>query len=537
MPRLKLLKGKANWEYHQLDLPREMVGRDPIEASAVLDDTTLAVSRKHAEFLREGNRYYIVDQSRWGTRLNGRRLQKRKRYLLAPNDLIQMCHYIMTYLDNSEEDSSAEAMVPLVDDKSSGFSHLVPQSSDGWERRKSQNTESKLSAIMDLSRKLRRCKSMEELLDNALDSLLGAFPQAFQGIVVLRDDENRIPPKRVVRFRLSDHEGAATVSLTAIEEVSRRQAAGLSENQLTICASLVDERDKSLGVIVLSATRDMGLFNEADLDLLATVAVHLAISVENRILHETTLRARELQMELKVAHDVQIGLLPAEPPQIAGYEFFDYYAPARQVGGDYYDYTHRDDRHLAIALGDVAGKGIPAALHMARVASELSVYLASGLSPSAALQQINPRSVERNPRGTFVTMVLGVLDYTTHEMVLVNAGHMLPLLRRADGTVTQVRFTDAGLPLGIAGDQRYGERRISIAPGETIVFYSDGITDAANVVEQRYSLERLRGVLRQATGNARNLGKSIMDDIQDFVGEAQQADDMCLVCVGRLPVA
>jgi sigma-B regulation protein RsbU (phosphoserine phosphatase) len=188
---------------------------------------------------------------------------------------------------------------------------------------------------------------------------------------------------------------------------------------------------------------------------------------------------------------------------------------------------------LAIVLGDVAGKGIPAALFMAKIASELSVFLASGLDPVSVLHRLNPRFDTRNPRSTFVTMVLAVLDYTAHEFVLVNAGHMPPLLRAVDGVIKEVGQKQTGLPLGVEPTYQYTELRLAIGPGETIVFYSDGVTDAQNLAGKRYGAERLRVTLAHNIVDAASVGERIMNDIHEFVGDAQQFDDICLLCVSR----
>jgi serine phosphatase RsbU (regulator of sigma subunit) len=128
-----------------------------------------------------------------------------------------------------------------------------------------------------------------------------------------------------------------------------------------------------------------------------------------------------------------VDLLPSQPPRIDGYEFYDYYAPAKFVGGDYYDYLPLDGGRLALALGDVSGKGVPAALLMAKVSSELGACLAAEPDPVEALNQVNRRFSRRSPEGAFVTLVLAMLDLSRHALTIVNAGHIRPLLRRPDG--------------------------------------------------------------------------------------------------------
>jgi serine phosphatase RsbU (regulator of sigma subunit) len=272
-----------------------------------------------------------------------------------------------------------------------------------------------------------------------------------------------------------------------------------------------------------------------DLDILTTVAVELSFAVENSILHEVALREKAMQLELRVASQVQIGLLPSGPPELTGYEFFDYYSPARIVGGDYYDYLATETRRLAVVLGDVAGKGIPAALLMAKVSSELGVLLASGLSPVEVMQRVNSRMEKRSPEGAFVTMVLAMLDPMSHEITLVNAGHMPPLKRRSDGSVSEVGAPESGLPLGVDPDYEYTEVRISLSAGDSLILYSDGVIDAQNRASKHYGGERLQKVLLSSLPSVTSIGQSIIDDIHKFVGDVQQFDDICLLCFGRTP--
>ncbi len=531
MPRLKLLRGRASWNECQLDADLNVVGRDASRANIVLQDANNVVSRRHAAIIRDTNRYYIVDCSKAGTTLNNRRLVKSERYLLASNDLIQICNHVLTFLDSSDEQVGSNDSVRLDDSDSSGFSAVVELSSGSWRSRKAANSQAKLATMIELTQNLRNRNSLEELLDHAIDTLLSLYGQAHRGIVVLTRSRVQQTVTSVARYREGEEVQTAIVSTGLIEAVAARRVAALADDGLMICAPLIDEDDECLGVIRLdSRTRP---FSQDDLDVFATAATVLAMVVENRALHELALRAREMHLELKVANEVQIGLLPADLPRIKGYEFFDYYSPAKKVGGDYYDYIEGDGQRLAVVLGDVAGKGIPAALFMAKVASEMSVFLNSGLDPVSVLNQLNRRFDTRNPRNTLVTMVLAILDYMNHEVVLVNAGHMAPLVRQADGTVKEVGREHTGLPLGVKPTCQYGESRVPIGVGETIVFYSDGVTDALSPEGERYGTARLRAILSEHLGDASSFGERIMEDIHQFVMDAQQFDDMCLVSVSR----
>ena len=269
------------------------------------------------------------------------------------------------------------------------------------------------------------------------------------------------------------------------------------------------------------------------MELLATVAFQVSFVVENAILHEAALRERSLETELKLAQEIQVELLPSEPPQIDGYEFFDYYVPAKYVGGDYYDYLPLEDNRLALVVGDVSGKGVPAALLMVKVASELEASLATEPDPVAVLNKVNRRFSRRNPDGAFVTMVLAILDLSNHQMSVVNAGHLRPLLRRPDGSVVEIGDAEAGLPLGVIPTRTYELTRLDFNVGDALVLISDGITEAQSAGGRQYGQERLLAQLAPSCGTAADLGRRIIGDVDRFVGNHPQSDDRCLLCIKR----
>ena len=548
MPRLKLIKGSGSWKEHRIDSGSVLIGRDRQRCRAVLSEDS--VSRQHAEIVVDKDEYFIIDHdSKSGTKLNGKRLNAHRRYPLQNRDLIQICSYALTFLDDSTTSDSSSGTKEVDDDDSSGFSSVLDSSSNSWALRTSINPEAKLKAIMDLSENLRHSESLENLLWNVLGSLLRLFCQPNHGVVVLTKSKHKPSVSRVVRHRTDDdkltvimnqtliahvdNEVIAPVSEDYIAGVVNKQISMISEDECIMCAPLVDSHDQSLGAIQLDARDETGRFTRDDLDLLATITVEVSFAVENWILREVALHEQQLQLELQVANEVQIGLLPSSPPEIEGYNFYDYYSPAKQVGGDYFDYLQLENNKLAFVLGDVSGKGVPAALLMAKLSGEMSVYLASGLGPKDVLERVNPLFKKRSTGGRFVTLVLAVIDLTTNEIALVNAGHMPPLLRREDGGVVEIGGDSSGMPLGIYPVQHYEEFRFILDKGEVLVLYSDGVTEALSVSGELYGLDRLRTKLSISSNTAPEIGACIMSDLHEFVGDQQQSDDICLLCLNR----
>jgi serine phosphatase RsbU (regulator of sigma subunit)/predicted Rossmann-fold nucleotide-binding protein len=260
---------------------------------------------------------------------------------------------------------------------------------------------------------------------------------------------------------------------------------------------------------------------------------HLERTMENAQLHEAAMRAEVLKRELAVAHEVQRGFLPSAAPSIPGYEFFEFYEPANQLGGDYYDYVELPGGRLAVVMADVSGKGISATLLMAKLSAETRYCLASEPSPVAAMGRLNRLFCDSSWEDRFVTMVLAVLDPRRHEAVVVNAGHLPPLWRRGPGKVEAIGQAEARLPLGVDRDMEYAPCTVSLAAGQSLVLYTDGITEAMNAKGELYGSGRLLALLNSDVDRLSLLGRRILDDVKRFVGARSQSDDMCLTCLGR----
>ena len=231
---------------------------------------------------------------------------------------------------------------------------------------------------------------------------------------------------------------------------------------------------------------------------------------------------------------MQRSLLPSKPPQVPGYFFFDYYQAARQVGGDYYDYVQLPGGRYAVIVGDVAGKGVPAALLMARLSSDVRFSLASESDPAKALQRINEGFARNDWQDRFVTMLAAVLNPTTSELTIVNAGHMAPLLRRRDGNVSEIGEEAAGLPLGVSEEFEYESFTHKVEPGDVLTIFTDGFSEAMNNERELYGIERLKKELSCPAVSVVDFGQHILEDVHKFVDGYDQSDDMCLVCFGRV---
>ncbi len=297
---------------------------------------------------------------------------------------------------------------------------------------------------------------------------------------------------------------------------------------------MIGSDDKPLGVIQIDTLNQRARFTDEDLEVLAGIASHAAVAFDNASMHEQVVAQRAMQRDLELARRMQRTLLPSKPPQVPGYFFFDYYQAARQVGGDYYDYVQLPGGRFAVIVGDVAGKGVPAALLMARLSADVRFLLASEEDPAKAVQQINDSFANHDWQDRFVTMITAVVNPRTNELTIVNAGHMAPLLRRRGGSVEEIGEEAAGLPLGVSEGFQYEHHTHILEPGDVVTIFTDGFSEAMNGERELYGLDRLKQQIATPSVDVADFGQHILEDVSRFVDGFDQSDDMCLVCFGRV---
>jgi serine phosphatase RsbU (regulator of sigma subunit) len=289
---------------------------------------------------------------------------------------------------------------------------------------------------------------------------------------------------------------------------------------------MLSQDGTDLGAIQIDTVDKRNQFRQEDLDVLVSASSQAARAVELTQLHE------ELR-DLDAATQIQQSFLPQERPQLKEFQFFDYYSPARHVGGDYYDYIPLPGNRLAVALGDVSGKGVPAALMMARLSAAVRFCLATTPSVAEAVRQLSATLTRRGTADRFVTFVVAILDLTKFSMTLVNAGHMTPLRRRAAGSIVEtVGEPRVGLPLAV-NDEPYEETVIPIERGDTFILFTDGVTEARNPTGEFYGIDRLRTVVQNAPGDVMELGRDLLASVWEFAGDRPPSDDLTVVCFGR----
>jgi len=247
---------------------------------------------------------------------------------------------------------------------------------------------------------------------------------------------------------------------------------------------------------------------------------------------EQEIRERErVEQELRVARSIQQASLPKQVPELEGWEISPHYRPAREVGGDFYDFLELANGHLGLVVGDATGKGVPAALVMASARSMLRAVAQASESPGEVLRRANDPLATDIPPNMFITCFYGILDPKSGSLSYANAGHDLPYLRHSGGDAEELRAR--GMPLGLMPGMSYEEKETILEAGDSVLFYSDGLVEAHDPEGEMFGFPRLRALVAEH-GEERSLGDFLMEELYSFTGEGwEQEDDITLLTLRR----
>jgi len=245
---------------------------------------------------------------------------------------------------------------------------------------------------------------------------------------------------------------------------------------------------------------------------------------------QLSLLRQSIEQELHMAREIQQASLPKEVPTLEDWQITPHYQPAREVGGDFYDFLELANGHLGVVVGDATGKGVPAALVMASARSMLRAVAQASNSPGDVLRRVNDALVTDIPANMFVTCFYGVLDPSSGTFIYANAGHDLPYLHR-DGEAEELRAR--GMPLGLMPGMGYEEKETTLHSGEAALLYSDGLVEAHDPKGEMFGFPRLQGLIAEH-GEERSLGDFLLEELYSFVGEGwEQEDDITLLTLRR----
>jgi serine phosphatase RsbU (regulator of sigma subunit) len=522
-------------------------------------------SRVHAEVRREGEEYFLQDLgSANGTLYNGGTVEGT--VPLTSGGRIQIGETEIVFDDGSYHSSMGATMI--TDNSSTSLPEATIALASGdrttsglLEAIEGARSNPQVSEVARVAREgdllaliskvgitLLSSSTLDETLENIVSLVFEAVP-ADRCLLMMRDEHSE--ELRVAVARLRDRVGEVgeiRVSRNVMDEVvikgksvltsdaqhDPRFASGtvVLQGVRSVLAVPLGVSEKVFGIIYADSPIAEGRFTEDHLKVLTTLASVAAIRVENARLVESRFQQERLERELQLAMEIQQRFQPTAPPQVSGYELQGISFPCYEIGGDYYDFIQKDDGRLVIALGDVSGKGTAAALLMSSLHAAIHAQTGSHDTLVETISAVNRYLAENIPSNRFVTLFYAELDPDSGAFSFLNAGHNPPLIVHAAGTVEQL--ASGGLPLGIKADAEYREGRTTLQPGDVLVIYSDGVTEAASPSGEEFGPTRLYEVVsRNVEASAAGIRDRIESALTKFSQGTQAADDITLVIVKR----
>ncbi len=569
MPTLKLIKAPGlvgPGQTFSLQNQEIVLGREEICHIVVPNN---AVSRKHARIINENGLYYIEDlKSRNKTIVNNREITER--WLLKHDDRIKICDFQYLFQEDPKAQSvqpklppefgrqqdSSETTEPEGPSETSSIEHVLAAKGSEADLILGQPSD-RLRALLDISVSLSKTGDLESLLDTIADTSFGIYRQADRCFIIMAE-EKRLHAK-VTKARRKIDTDVASFSKTIVRKCMESQTAYLSEDassdssmgaaqsiaefriRSVMCVPLIGSDGTSIGAMQLD-TQDRGKkFKQDDLKMLMIVANLASVAIEKARLQENTLLREKLQYEIEIARKVQLDFLPRDMPNVDGYEFYAAYSAAQTVGGDYYTFIKLADGRIAVLLGDVAGKGVPAALLMAKLSAEARYCMLTQPDVPTAIQMLSDSLIHGGIGHRFVTMAAMVLNPKDHTVTIVNAGHLNPMRYRAkDRSLVEIISNEqSGLALGIVEGFPYESIEIQLEPGDQILTFTDGVTDATSPQEEMFNYDGVMATIARGTPDGpitspKILGEQLFNSVRKHANGRPQNDDIAIVVFGRI---
>lgn len=549
-------------EHFQISRLRVTIGRSARNDLCIPDPFA---SRVHAEVRNEGDEYFLQDLgSANGTLYNGSvvetpitltrggRIQIGETEIVFNDSQFPLSSGATMITDNSSSIPEATIALSSADRTTSGLFEAIEgarsNSIETVANRPARQSDL-LALISKVGVALLASVTLNETLEQVVSLVFEAVP-ADRCMVMMREDKS--PELKVAVARLRDRAGEIgeiRISRSVIDEVvtngksvltsdaqaDPRFAGGtvMLQGVRSVLAVPLGVGANVFGIIYADSPLAEGRFTEDHLKVLTTLASVAAIRVENARLTEEQMERERLEREQQVASEIQQRFLPASAPIVPGYELQGISFPCYEIGGDYYDFIHREDGKLVVALGDVSGKGTAAALLMSSLHAAVHAQADIHNSLAKTIGAVNRYLVESIPANRFVTLFYAELDPKDGALAFLNAGHNPPLIVHSGGTMEQLAA--GGLPLGIMPNADFREGHTQLHPGDVLVIYSDGVSEATNPAGEEFGPTRLYEVVaRNLDASAGGIRDRIESALTKFCQGTPAADDITLVICKRL---
>ncbi len=556
MAILKIIKGHSSGKEFNFDTT-QTIGRS-LDANIRLNDQ--ALSRIHAVVRRNDLGEYIIEdlRSHNGTYVNKKHV---KESVLHSGDVIQVGQFLLTFYNPSEleEPPATETQLDVMNDD--GRTRVVDTVSFHHDCNLSEKTGTTLldgaapeygdvCNLINLFQKLDIALDEKRLLQHILETLMDVFSDTDRGLIILRDTQTGKLSPAVAKSKVHGNLDMGKISLSSVlmryvlvekqavhskdvwhdERFKGSESMAKGDFRSIMCAPLV-HIDEVLGFILLDSHLVTPSYNKQSLGMLASIANVASLVIANARLHRDQLKQERLKQDLANARKIQLSFLPQNGPQIPGFEFANWYDTAYDVGGDFYDFLELPDGNLGIAVGDVSGKGISAALMMAKITTSIRTLAVRDMPPSEMLERLNYNLVQEKS-DLFVTLVYIVLDIQSKIATFANAGHFNPMLRNHKGKTIEVEF-EASLPIGVLENQSYKQTDVRVNRGDILFLYTDGIVEAMDVDKNLFGRQKLLKTIKNTRAlSPPNAMDRIKGDLLSFVGDQEQHDDITVVAFG-----
>jgi sigma-B regulation protein RsbU (phosphoserine phosphatase) len=547
-------------EHFQINRLRITIGRSARNDLCIPDPFA---SRVHAEVRNEGDEYFLQDLgSANGTLYNssvvesvitltrGGRIQIGETEIVFNDSPFPLSSGATMITDNSQSIPEATIALSSADRTTSGLFEAIEGARTQEDSAPRMAKQSDLLALISkVGVALLASVTLTETLEQIVTLVFEAVP-ADRCMIMMRDAKS--PELKVAVARLRDRVGEVgeiRISRSVIDEVvtngksvltsdaqaDPRFAGGtvMLQGVRSVLACPLGVGANVFGIVYADSPLSDNRFTEDHLKVLTTLSSVAAIRVENARLTEEQMERVRLEREQQVASEIQQRFLPATAPHVEGYELQGISFPCYEIGGDYYDFIQREDGKLVVALGDVSGKGTAAALLMSSLHAAVHAQADTHDSIVTTIEAVNKYLTESIPPNRFVTLFYAELDPEVGRLTFLNAGHNPPLIVHAGGTMEQLAA--GGLPLGIMPNADFREGRTKLHPGDVLVIYSDGVSEATNPAGEEFGPTRLYEVVaRNLDASAGGIRDRIESALTKFCQGTPAADDITLVIVKRL---